>query len=76
MYLAGHLLLSPSPAVSVAEVPSGRCSCTTKLIVASSSKSKKHFLLEYNYSRSHASAEIHINAVIEEEERKRVFKLI
>ena len=75
-HLAGHLLLSPSPPVSVAKVPSGCCSYTTKLIVASTSKGKKHFLLESNCSRSHASAELQIKAVIEEEERKRVLKFI
>ena len=50
--------------------------CTTKLIVVSSSEGNKHFILKSNCSRSHASAELQINAVIEKEERKMALKLI
>ena len=68
-HVAGHLI-QPSSARLTVIVPfpcgfCGCCSCTTKLIVASSLKGKKHFLLESNCSRSHASAELQINEVIE-----------
>ena len=76
-HVAVHLIQPSSVRVTVIEpFPCGSCGRSDVAQRNLSSKGKQNFLLESNCSRSHASAELQINAVIEEEERKRVLKLI